>query len=948
MSFRKWWLLLVVALVPAAASAGDRSGELDWSTWQHLPVFHNGRMMPLNTFAHMAVETITGRPNPRLAPPEGSGSEARELFPGGEPRKFTAAEILFSWLVEPKRWQEVPFLVAGHEDLRSEVLELPAKDEKGNHLKYVSPRQVQSRFMAIRMRLTDLRMKQQQAEAKGEKYKLSPVEAKLRELYDAYTLFQLLSFHPATSSDSHGRFMEQLNNVVETWNRAGGDIHGLSQADATNNAAQQVSTTEDSLQKLIDLAKNGEISLEKAEPLVVKLHNATSALAAQFAEHNRRLFKEPPADWDESQLKRVRTKVHALATMMDDMARQANEAHVSLYDSGHALRLVPALNPAALENNRDTGEDAQPWLSFQGLIHGSDDLLEGYPAGQVAQVREAFREASAAYVDRGASDRAERFSRSMGEFASAVRSLGESIEPVRRELPIQHRDEDLLAATAYPPAGATRAEVHYYQFSPFFWSWLVNLGALACFGLSFGVIRKPMFWLGVLVLIAAQLFTVYGFGLRVYITGWAPVTNMFETVMFVALVVAVLGIVFTLAPIIAPGLKNAWRLTAIPGTWEAEALSEDQERLMDPAWWNAISVAMLLPRAALACVVFMLLALTPYGAGEGYTVVSLLPRTDVGSSMPTVNDVTVWAVGMALLLASVWYLPRAILAGVGGLGMVPYTLAKLGAAKPVEHALARKPFALAGATVGFFAAILAYYAPVFDENINPLMPVLRDNFWLTLHVLTITASYGAGGLAWGLGNLALGYYLFGRYRDPVPVAVEGHRPAGEPTHAALTRHPPEAVHSLGGFIYKAMQVAVLLLAAGTILGGLWADVSWGRFWGWDSKEVWALVSLLIYLAVLHGRYAGWFGNFGLAVGSVVGATSILMAWYGVNFVLGSGLHTYGDGAGGLLPVAVTVTLNWLFIVPAAIRYLSETAPRVSPQPSAPANEQSRRKETANV
>ena len=146
MLFRKWCLLLVVALAPAAVLADEKPAELNWSTWQHLPVFHNGRMMPLNTFAYMAVETVTGRANPRLAPPESAGSAAAELFPGGEPRKFTAAELVFSWLVEPERWQDVPFLIAGHEDLRSEVLGLPAKDEKGNHLNYASPRQVERRL----------------------------------------------------------------------------------------------------------------------------------------------------------------------------------------------------------------------------------------------------------------------------------------------------------------------------------------------------------------------------------------------------------------------------------------------------------------------------------------------------------------------------------------------------------------------------------------------------------------------------------------------------------------------------------------------------------------------------------------------------------------------------------------------------------------------------------
>ena len=95
-----------------------------------------------------------------------------------------------------------------------------------------------------------------------------------------------------------------------------------------------------------------------------------------------------------------------------------------------------------------------------------------------------------------------------------------------------------------------------------------------------------------------------------------------------------------------------------------------------------------------------------------------------------------------------------------------------------------------------------------------------------------------------------------------------------------------------------MQVGVLLIAAGTILGGVWADYSWGRFWGWDPKEVWALITLLVYLIPLHGRFAGWVNTFGLVVASVVCFLSVIMAWYGVNFVLGVGLHSYGFVEGG--------------------------------------------------
>ncbi len=113
------------------------------------------------------------------------------------------------------------------------------------------------------------------------------------------------------------------------------------------------------------------------------------------------------------------------------------------------------------------------------------------------------------------------------------------------------------------------------------------------------------------------------------------------------------------------------------------------------------------------------------------------------------------------------------------------------------------------------------------------------------------------------------------------------------------------IKPLSTFIYRAMQVGVLLVAAGTILGGVWADYSWGRFWGWDPKEVWALIVLLVYLVPLHGRFAGWVNTFGLVASSVVCFMSVMMAWYGVNFVLGVGLHSYGFVEGGSQGVVMT-------------------------------------------
>jgi len=180
-------------------------------------------------------------------------------------------------------------------------------------------------------------------------------------------------------------------------------------------------------------------------------------------------------------------------------------------------------------------------------------------------------------------------------------------------------------------------------------------------------------------------------------------------------------------------------------------------------------------------------------------------------------------------------------------------------------------FLLAAAPVAVVSLILADTQPAaMSRAITPLVPVLRDNFWLTTHVLTITLSYAAFALALALGHLSLGAVILGRTVSP-------------------------ALHQ---YLYRVLQAGVLLLATGTILGGVWANYSWGRFWDWDPKEVWALVTLLAYLFVLHGRVAGRWGGFGVSVGAVLCFLSVLMAWYGVNFVLGAGLHSYGFGSGG--------------------------------------------------
>jgi cytochrome c-type biogenesis protein CcsB len=215
-------------------------------------------------------------------------------------------------------------------------------------------------------------------------------------------------------------------------------------------------------------------------------------------------------------------------------------------------------------------------------------------------------------------------------------------------------------------------------------------------------------------------------------------------------------------------------------------------------------------------------------------------------------------------------------------------------------------YLLAALPVTLIALLLVHQMPIaMPSSIDPLVPVLRDNFWLTIHVLTITLSYAAFALAMGFGHILLWRYA----RNPTAARADA------PMHF---------------WLYRVLQLGVLLLAAGTILGGVWANYSWGRFWGWDPKETWALIALLCYILALHGRLADWWTQFGLAVASVVCFIAVLMAWYGVNFVLGKGLHSYGFGIGGETYVAIFVALDLLFVAFAIWRYRRSASAAVAP------------------
>ena len=212
----------------------------------------------------------------------------------------------------------------------------------------------------------------------------------------------------------------------------------------------------------------------------------------------------------------------------------------------------------------------------------------------------------------------------------------------------------------------------------------------------------------------------------------------------------------------------------------------------------------------------------------------------------------------------------------------------------IAQTINRKGWYLAAGLAASLAAILfASLVPLADQT-GSLPAVLRSNYWLILHVLIIVASYGALLLGAILGHIYL-------VRD------------------VLLHRPPEPDARVVVQIYRTLQIGLILLTIGTILGGVWAAESWGRFWGWDPKETWSLISIVVYMGLLHARYVGWLRDFGLAVAAIVGFMAIVWTFYGVNYIMAAGLHSYGFGSGGEKWVALWGAAEVIFLLMCALR-----------------------------
>ncbi len=184
------------------------------------------------------------------------------------------------------------------------------------------------------------------------------------------------------------------------------------------------------------------------------------------------------------------------------------------------------------------------------------------------------------------------------------------------------------------------------------------------------------------------------------------------------------------------------------------------------------------------------------------------------------------------------------------------------------------------------------------DTLSMLVAVLDTNFWLSTHVVAISLGY-AGCCAAGIaGHVYLLQRMFGA--------------------------KPEQLRTSHKAVYGILAFGLVFSFIGTVLGGIWADQSWGRFWGWDPKENGALLIVLWCSALFHARLGGRIKELGFAAGSVIGITIVMFAWFGIN-LLGVGLHSYGFSSGVFVNFFLFIVFEVLFLTISIIWILKKTA-----------------------
>jgi ABC-type transport system involved in cytochrome c biogenesis permease subunit len=841
---------LAGAFVPALASPepGRKSPGTGpaYELLGKVAVMHEGRIKPLDTVAREEVKQIYGRETINLHDP---AEEIDKILEPAAAAKRAAERIVQSWgpvgafldwIVVPEFWDDQPFILVDYLPLRQKLMaETITKRLKAIAEKSTTPADEKPLLQKLAARsepdqaaLADLaRTSKLPIE---DRKTIAELAAKLTEEHKWMTPRELDECRVSADGEMHS-FLDWASEL-QTLQR---------QFDANPKAGRRLVPVE---KRAIEVATRlstyqaytGDRIQTAGVVLIMPRPNNSNCLAhTALAIKEVRQKKGNPESMPLFKLDELK----AISTYWNNI--QQEERHDPTEDSKFDERYAAWLR------------DNSVWVPLKVFLKSDPaELIEGgYPETQT----KAFLDAYHALEQAESSSPGHVSQDVAAQFLNSSRELGEAVNPTR-----------------YPTAAMIERETHFNAMNPF---WLAPMGygtgvVLLVLSLAIGTLTlKPAqkslaglttYGLGLAALVSGIALEIYGFYLRVVITGWAPVTNMYETVIWVALVAAVLS--FILEMIYRKVfIALAGSAVALLGTVTAASVP-----LLDPSikslqpvlrsnfWLSTHVVCEVSSYAAFALAWMLGLIATVFYLTATYR---RSPRF-IELLLPLVIGLPLLVFGGVGVAASYgWFGPQWTFGGGAGASGAPSFLS--------------------GDTLFYLFGAIA----------------------LVGELITLS------------GLLALG----GEVLNRLAFNPDAHVDTEEEKHSKVKLDPRgramqwtiSIVKPLSSFVYRAMQVGVLLIAAGTILGGVWADYSWGRFWGWDPKEVWALITLLVYLVPLHGRFAGWVSTFGLVAASVVCFNSVIMAWYGVNFVLGVGLHSYGFVEGGSQGFMLVILLGLL-------------------------------------
>jgi ABC-type transport system involved in cytochrome c biogenesis permease subunit len=283
-----------------------------------------------------------------------------------------------------------------------------------------------------------------------------------------------------------------------------------------------------------------------------------------------------------------------------------------------------------------------------------------------------------------------------------------------------------------------------------------------------------------------------------------------------------------------------------------------------------------------------------YAAMVIYVLAGLLGIFSWFNLSETLRRSSVWLVGLAFIIHTIGLVFRMWLEGRPPVTNLYSSAIFIGWGAVVLGLILEKIHrngigAVAAAGMGFITLVIAHNLAIGGDTMEMMRAVLDTNFWLATHVVAVTTGYASTFVA---GFLALIYILRGVFTKTLDAA----------TGKSLVR-----------MVYGIVCFATLFSFVGTVLGGIWADQSWGRFWGWDPKENGALIIVLWNAMILHMRWGGMIRDRGLIVCAVVGNIFTSWSWFGVN-MLGIGLHSYGFTDAAFIWLSLFVASQALFIL----------------------------------